>query len=269
MPARNSGRRLSRRFSSALISGSAAEAIGGNAGVISAKTGLQVVDEAYIRRNPEVTELRPGKYVYLEMRDNGCGMDEATKAKIFEPFFSTKFTGRGLGLAAVSGIVRGHKGAIMVRSRLGKGSCFTVLFPVTEHAIVVSPAGTHETNLLGSGTVLVVDDEEVVRGVAKGILERYGYHVLLADSGLAALDVFKRHHENITVVILDLSMPEMDGKEALLALQKIRPSVKAVIASGYSEAEVMKLFPGQHVSGFLQKPFTSTQLAETVKRALG
>jgi len=247
----------------------AAEAIGRDAGVISVKTGLQVIDEAYIWRNPEVTELHPGEFVYLEIRDNGCGIDETTKAKIFDPFYSTKFTGRGLGLAAVSGIVRGHKGAITVRSRPGKGSCFTVLFPVTEHAIAVSPVATHETNLLGSGTVLVVDDEELVRGVAKSILEQYGYHVLLADSGLAALDVFKRHPENITAVILDLSMPEMDGKEALLGLQKIRPSVKVVMASGYSESEVMKLFPGQHVSGFLQKPFTSTQLAETLKRALG
>ncbi len=174
----------------------AAESIGGNAGLISVKTGLQVVDEAHIRRNPEVTELHPGKYVYLEIRDNGCGMDEATKAKMFDPFFSTKFTGRGLGLAAVSGIVRGHKGAIMVRSRPGKGSSFTVLFPVREHAIAVSPAGPHETNLLGSGTVLVVDDEEAVRGVAKGILERYGYHVLLADSGLAALCVQEKSRKH-------------------------------------------------------------------------
>ena len=246
----------------------AAEAIGSNAGVISVKTGLQVVDEAYIRHHPEVTQLHPGEYVYLEMRDNGCGMDESTKAKIFDPFFSTKFTGRGLGLAAVSGIVRGHKGAIMVRSSRGKGSCFTVLFPVTEHAIAVSPARTHDTNLLGSGTVLVVDDEEVVLGVVKGTLERYGYHVLLADSGLAAIDVFKRHPDNIATVILDLGMPGMDGRTALHALQKIRPSVKVVIASGYSEAEVMKLFAGQHVSGFLQKPFTPTRLAETIKKVI-
>ncbi len=247
----------------------AAEAIGGNAGAISIKTGLQVVDEAYIRANPGIKELHLGECVYLEVRDNGCGMDEATKAKIFDPFFSTKFTGRGLGLAAVSGIVRSHKGAITVMSSPGKCSSFTVLLPVTKHAVAVSSPGTQETNLLGSGTVLMVDDQELVRDVAKGILEQYGYEVLLADSGLAALDLFKRHLEQIRVVILDLSMPGMDGKEALLALQKIRPGVRVVIASGYSEAEVMKLFAGQHVSGFLQKPFTSGQLAETLKRALG
>ncbi len=122
----------------------AAEAIGNNAGLISVKTGFQVVDEAYIRRNPEAAELHPGKYVCLEVRDTGCGMDEATKAKNFDPFFSTKFTGRGLGLAAVSGIVRGHKGAIIVKSAPGKGSCFTVLFPAAEDAIAVPPAVTHE-----------------------------------------------------------------------------------------------------------------------------
>ncbi len=247
----------------------AAEAIGGNSGLISIRTGIQTLDEGYIRRNPEVTALQPGRYVYLEVHDDGCGMEEATKARIFDPFFSTKFTGRGLGLAAVSGIVRGHQGGIIVRSRPGEGSSFKVLFPVTEHANAIPPAGTRETNLLGTGTVLVVDDEELVRGVTKSILERYGYQVLLADSGPAALDVFKRHPENITMVILDLSMPKMDGKAVLLALQEIRPSVKVVVASGYSDDEVMKLFSGQHVSGFLQKPFTSTQLAETVKGALG
>ena len=107
----------------------AAEAIGSHDGLISVRTGVQNVDDAYVRLHPEAAELKPGEYVFLEVRDTGCGMDDATRAKIFDPFFSTKFTGRGLGLAAVAGIVRGHKGAISVTSAPGQGSCFTVLFP--------------------------------------------------------------------------------------------------------------------------------------------
>jgi len=129
--------------------------------------------------------------------------------------------------------------------------------------------GTHKPELLGSGNILVVDDEEAVREVAKGTLERHGYHVLLADSGLAALDVFKRYPGHIALVVLDMSMHGTGGEEALLALKKIRPSVKVVVATGYSEPEAMRLFAGQQISGFLQKPFTPTQLAETVKSTLG
>jgi PAS domain S-box-containing protein len=246
----------------------AAESMGSNAGVISVKTGLQVVDEAYIRRNPEAVDLQPGSYVCLEVRDTGCGMDKATKAKVFDPFFSTKFQGRGLGLAAVSGIVRGHKGAITVSSTPGQGSSFTVLFPAAEGAAADSPVAALDATLHGAGTILIVDDEEVVRAMAKKGLERYGYRVLLAESGLAAIDVFKRHPGDISLVVLDLSMPEMGGEEALPALRAIRPGVKVMLLSGYSEAETMRLFAGQQVSGFLQKPFLSARLAEKVKRAL-
>jgi PAS domain S-box-containing protein len=241
----------------------AAEAIGSDAGVVTVTAGLrEVVDR-------DAAELPTGTYVCLGVCDTGCGMDEATKARIFDPFYSTKFIGRGLGLAAVGGIVRGHKGAITVTSSPGKGSCFTVLFPAAEGTVADSPLPARETNLVGRGTVLVVDDEEVVRDVAKHTLERYGYQVLLANSGLAAIDVFKRHPGEITLVVLDLSMPGMGGDEALPELRRIRPNVKVVVSSGYSEAEMMRLFAGQRVSGLIQKPFTSNRLAEKVKIALG
>jgi signal transduction histidine kinase/CheY-like chemotaxis protein len=241
----------------------AAEAIGSDAGVVTVTACLREVADRH------ATELPTGTYVCLEVCDTGCGMDEATKARIFDPFFSTKFIGRGLGLAAVGGIIRGHQAAITVTSAPSKGSCFTVLFPTAEGTDADSPPPASETNLVGSGTVLVVDDEEVVRDVAKHTLERYGYQVLLANSGLAAIDVFKRHPGEITLVVLDLSMPGMGGDEALPELRRIRPNVRVVVSSGYSEAEMMRLFAGQRISGLIQKPFTSTRLAEKVKIALG
>ena len=246
----------------------AAEAIGSE-GLITVRTGVQDVDEPYLRLRPELGVLAPGRYVCLEVRDTGSGMDEATKAKIFDPFFSTKFTGRGLGLAAVSGILRGHRCGITVSSAPGKGSCFTVLFPATTRAEGKGPVVGRDASLRGAGTILVVDDEQFVREMAKRALERLGYTVLMADGGAAAIDVFRRHPGEITLVVLDLSMPHMSGEEALLELRKIRPETKVVVSSGYSESEAMPLFDGQRVSGFVQKPYTSMRIAEKVKECLG
>jgi PAS domain S-box-containing protein len=247
----------------------AAEAIGSHDGLITIKTGVQDVTEGYMRLHAEAAELRPGKYVYLEVRDTGCGMDDATRARIFDPFFSTKFTGRGLGLAAVAGILRSHKGAIMVASAPGKGSCFTVLFPAAARAAEERPAAASTAAVQGSGVVLVVDDEKLVRDMVKKALERYGYTVLLADGGVAAIDLLKRHPGDIALVVLDLSMPRMSGEEALPELRKIRPEVKVLVSSGYSESETMTMFKGQRVSGFIQKPYTGAGLAEKVKLCLG
>ncbi|MBZ5583655.1 MAG: PAS domain-containing protein [Acidobacteriia bacterium] len=246
----------------------AAEAIGSE-GLITVGTGVQDVDEPYLRLHPELAALASGRYVCLDVRDTGCGMDEATKAKIFDPFFSTKFTGRGLGLAAVSGILRGHKSGITVSSAPGKGSCFTVLFPAITRATGKGQVVGREASLQGTGTVLVVDDEQVVRELARRALERHGYTVLMADGGASAIDVFKRHPGEISLVVLDLSMPNMSGEEVLPELRKIRPEVKVVVSSGYSESEAMPLFEGQRVSGFVQKPYTSKAIAEKVKDCLG
>ena len=241
----------------------AAEAIGAQPGSIAVSTGCRQLGER------DATGLSPGRYVYLEVQDTGCGMDEATKARVFDPFFSTKFIGRGLGLAAVAGIARGHNGGIAVTSSPGQGACFTVLFPVSAQVLEDAPATAPATGAAGNPTILVVDDEELVRRVAQKSLERHGYEVLLADSGAAAIDVLKEHSGEIQLIILDLSMPEMGGDKVLPELRKLRPDVIVTVSSGYSERETMRLFTGQRVAGFLPKPFTANRLVETVDSLLG
>ena len=250
----------------------AAEAIGNDAGSIQVKTGILEIDELYIRGIPNLTgaDLHPGAYVYLEMRDTGCGMDEETMAKIFDPFFSTKFTGRGLGLAAVSGILRKHHAAIRVGSRPGEGSVFTVLFPAAQPRPEPSAAlAPLVPSISGNGTtILLVDDEELIRQMGTRALEQCGYKVLVAQSGLAAINLFKRHPGGISLVILDLTMPGMSGAETLPELRKIRPGVNVIVSSGYSEDVTLASLQGQSVNGFLQKPYTATRLLEHVAEAL-
>ncbi len=240
------------------------EAIGDRPGRIEIKVQPRSVDETMISQAR--LEIPAGTYVCLEVRDSGSGMDEATKAKIFEPFFTTKFAGRGLGLAAVQGIVRAHKGAIHVYSNPGEGSIFTVLLPASaERESYKAETSAPLQGLRGHGTVLVVDDEQVMRTVAKAALERYGYHVLLATNGVEALEVFRQAAAEIAVVLLDLTMPLMSGEETLEKLRALRPDVPVLMSSGYNQIEVIRRFTGQAPAGFLGKPYTAAELAAKVK----
>jgi PAS domain S-box-containing protein len=206
-----------------------------------------------------------GTVVYMEVRDSGSGMSEQTLARIFDPFFTTKFTGRGLGLAAVSGIVRGHDGAIQVESTLGEGTTFRVCFPA-----VARPAQIRERPALrqpeqGTGTILVVDDEPSLRSLAKAILQRNGYEVLLAKDGREGVEMFRRHADTITAVLLDITMPVMDGKEAFYLIRGIRADVPILITTGYSEATTMELFEAGAVVEFVQKPYSAARLCEKIR----
>jgi CheY-like chemotaxis protein len=201
------------------------------------------------------------------VRDNGVGMDELTLRRIFEPFFSTKFTGRGLGLSAVMGIMRSHGGAIHIETGLGRGSAFTVLFPASEKALEAVPSRGSDSVpwTFGRGTILVIDDEESLRKVARASLELAGYDVLTASDGPEGIEIFQRARDQIRAVIVDLTMPIMRGDEVLRRLREVRADVRALVLSGYMEHEVMRLFESDPPDGFLQKPFRADQLTTKIK----
>lgn|GEM_PF-590062 len=247
----------------------ATEAIGQDAGLITVQTGVRSVSETLIREL-EGSDLEPGSYVFLDVRDTGCGMDAATKAKIFDPFFTTKFHGRGLGLAAVAGIVRGHKGAIHVSTAPGKGTRFLLLFPMSPQRRVGAAQRREkpDQDLNCKGTVLVVDDEELARNLAKAALEFRGCKVLAAGSGAEAIDLLKQHAGEVSFLILDYSMPDMSGPEALPQLLAIRPGLDVLVSSGYAEEEALRLFEGMRIAGFIEKPYTARHLVEKVRAVL-
>jgi two-component system cell cycle sensor histidine kinase/response regulator CckA len=252
----------------------ASESIGEQSGVVTVTIGAMECDKACLANTVIHDDLPAGQYVYLEVADTGCGMDEATQARVFDPFFTTKFTGRGLGLAAVLGIVRGHKGCIKIYSEKGRGTAFKVLFPaVSRSAEQLSASADIGVMWKGAGTILLADDERTVRDIGKRILERLGFHVILASDGDEAVRLFGEteaaHKERIACVILDLTMPNKDGVEAFREIRALRGDVPVILSSGYNEQEVTQRFVGRQLSGFIQKPYQMKEMAEKLQAALG
>lgn len=241
----------------------------GEQGTVRVATGSHEVDESYILQSFSPGEIAPGRYVYLEVHDTGTGMDEGTIARIFDPFFTTKFTGRGLGLAAVLGIVRGHKGALKVYSAPGRGTTFKVILPVTDEGAPQHTPAKDAVSLQGSGLVLVIDDEDIVRRTTRATLERYGYTVVLAADGREGVDLFRSMADRVSAVLLDLNMPVVSGEDALREICGINQKVKVILSSGLNEVEAIRRFTGKGLAGFLQKPYTAQRLAETVRKVLG
>ena len=247
----------------------ASEAIGDQNGVISISTGIIQVDRAYLAATLVDSDLPEGEYVFLEVSDTGCGMSQETQAKIFDPFFTTKFTGRGLGLAAVLGIVRGHKGALKVYSELGRGTTFKLLFPATEASETSATPPAAIAAWQGAGTVLVVDDEPGMRSTVARMMRKLGLEPVLVSDGREAVEVFRAGPDQFALVLLDLTMPDMDGAQTFTELRRHRPEVRVVLMSGFNAQEAMARFPGKGLASFLQKPFTIDSLRNILQEVLG
>ena len=247
-----------------------ADAIGPREGLIRLTTALRDCDRDVLASAWQAENLPEGPYVVLEVVDTGCGMDAATKGQIFAPFFTTKPTGRGLGLAAVQGIMRGHKGAIHVYSEPGKGTSFKLFFPALPESLVAPlPGGRVGGGLQGTGTILLVDDEAILRDTIGAILRKLGYSPLEASDGAMALDLFRASQNEIRLVLLDLTMPKLDGRETFQAIRAMNDRVPILIMSGYSEQEVRGPFTGSRLNGFIQKPFTRATLCAKLAEFLG
>ncbi|WP_020675656.1 PAS domain S-box protein [Geopsychrobacter electrodiphilus] len=244
----------------------ASEAIGDKSGVIAVTTGCMDCDDSYLKDVWLNENLSFGLYVYLEISDTGCGMNKQTLAKLFDPFFTTKFTGRGLGMSAVLGIVRGHHGAIKVYSEPGKGTSFKILLPAHNRPAELFNEKAVPDQWKGSGKVLLVDDEETVRGIGSDMLQELGFAVVTATDGRDALVKFKENPDTICVV-LDLTMPHMDGEQCFRELKKLNPQIKVIMSSGYNEQEVTQKFIGKGLAGFIQKPYKLSTLREILSGA--
>ncbi len=238
-----------------------------DAGKLTVKTDLVMLDEDYCRLH---VEANPGKHVLLEISDTGQGMDKETVEHIFEPFFTTKEMGRGtgLGLAMAYGIVKHHNGHITVYSEVGKGSTFRVYLPAVPVEAETAMEDSGIMPAFGTETVLLVDDEEFLRELGTRILRKNGYTVLQAVNGKEALGLFRKEHSQISLVILDLIMPEMGGTECLKELLKIDPQVKVLIASGFSADASIRDTIQMGARGFVSKPFRVKELLRHIRKAL-
>jgi DNA-binding response OmpR family regulator len=244
----------------------AAESFGDNGrGSVTVRTGVEYLDEDFFRPGEKCPA---GEYVTLVVSDTGSGMDEATQSRIFDPFFTTKFAGRGLGLSAVHGILRGHSGLLRLESAPGRGTTFRLYFPAAGKSREKAEEVHRQSAGRKSGTILVVDDEPTIRRFAKLALETFGYKVLVAESGEAGVELFSERHDSINLVLLDLTMPVMNGEETYEHLRRINPLVPVVLSSGFSHAIAAERFRGKGIAGFLGKPYTGPQLDEAIEAAM-
>ncbi len=250
----------------------ASEAIGDRQGEISIKTYSLECDLTYLKDNFPHDRLSEGRYIVVEIADNGCGMHSETISQIFDPFFTTKFAGRGLGLSAVLGIVRSHGGAISVESELDHGTTFRVIFPACDESPGAESLNRGREEVRDdtrfSGTVLLIDDEATVRKVVTKMLEHLGFSVLTACDGEAGLELFNDQSEEIVCTILDLTMPNVDGEECFKSIRRMNKDARIILSSGYDEASVTRRFTDMEHVGFIQKPYVFKALKKKLKETL-
>ena len=247
----------------------ASDALGGQSGFVAVSTGVITCDKSDFSGFHFGEDLADGEYVFIEVTDNGHGIDEKGLGNIFDPFYTTKEGGRGLGLSAVIGIVRGHQGAIDVTSRPDKGTTFKILFPAGERP----PEKADEekpvhTDYMGEGTILVVDDERAVLEVARSILAEFGFNVITASDGLEALEVYEEYADEILLVLMDLTMPNMGGFEAFSQLKNFHKDLKVILSSGFTKEDALSEFSDSGLVDFIQKPYSPEKLISTIRKAL-
>ena len=247
----------------------ASDAIGDHDGALTVSTSTVDADRAWLSSTYLDDDLPAGRYVCLEVSDTGGGMDATTQARMFDPFFTTKPKGHGLGLAATLGIVRGHRGAIRVYSEPGRGTTIKVLFPVSEEQGVVEAAPRPAPGNTRLGVVMVVDDDEAIRIFATEALRDAGFYVVSAVDGADAVEQFRHLGPRIDAVLLDMTMPRMNGEEAFRELRRMRPEVPVMLSSGYNEQDATSRFAGKGLAGFLQKPYRATDLVDRMCRLMG
>ncbi|WP_243288091.1 PAS domain S-box protein [Geothrix terrae] len=248
----------------------ASDAIGDQEGTIHITTSALDLDDSTLRNEFRLEAPRPGRHVVLEVEDTGCGMTPEVMERIFDPFFTTKATGRGLGLSAMLGILRGHGAGLDIRSQVGLGTRFRLCFPAVEGASTCAepPVPMPDKPLL-RGLVLLVDDEEQILRTTGMALDSLGFQVLVAQDGLEALERFREHGKDLHLVIMDLTMPRLDGREAFRTMRNLDPTIPVVLSSGYSEQDSLQTFPEGGPTGFLQKPYQLKDLKAVIQRALG
>jgi CheY-like chemotaxis protein len=247
----------------------ASEAIGENDGVIYVATSHLTLDPA---RNLDSMTLPAGEYLQLEVSDTGCGMPEAIRARIFDPFFSTKFAGRGMGLAVVQGIVRDHGGVITLVSEPGRGTTFTVVLPCDGRAALSDRAPEVEApikaNLPTVGTFLVVEDEDVLRKAVVALLRRKGLPVIEACDGTDAIDLLRARKEEICAILLDVTLPGVSSRDVFEEARRINSDIRIVLTSAYSKETVDAFLTGLPVEHFIRKPFRLDDLMVLLREDL-
>jgi CheY-like chemotaxis protein len=246
----------------------ASDAIGNREGAITIRTESALLDESTLAVDFSSQGLSPGRFVALEVADTGGGIPPEIRARIFEPFFTTKPTGRGLGLSAMLGILRGHRAGIQIRSELGQGSTFRILFPEAQGSVERPTPPAAAASSPTRGTVLLVDDEPMILEMGEAALSGIGCRVLTARDGLEAVETFRIRAAEIDLVVMDLTMPRMDGLEAFAEMQRLHPEIPVILSSGFSEQESIPAILGRGLAGFLQKPYTIQNLRTRVQTAL-
>lgn len=248
----------------------AVEALGEKGGIIKIVTTFQHVADVNTGQGYIVGDLSAGAYVVMQISDNGIGMDQAVLSRIFDPFFSTKPKGHGLGLSATLGIIRIHQGGLHAQSQPGRGTTFTVLLPVAETTPnnLLAPIAAVVPNQEQRQTVLIIDDEAAIREVASDILAEHGYAVTTAASGQEGIELFRRMQNQVGVVLLDMKMPGLDGRQTYQLLYQMEPKLKVILSSGYSETEINLQVDAQQEISFLPKPYSADHLTRCVERAL-